>query len=136
MKQSIKPNIWGPHGWKFMHYVSLGYPDNPSQQDKNNYKRFYYSLKDVLPCDKCATNYETNITEYPIDNHLDSRESLIKWVVDIHNKVNVETGKNELSYEDATELYRKGDAAQMIEYCFRIIVLIIVLVFIYYLSLK
>ena len=42
MKDSIKPNIWGPHGWKFLHYVSLGYPENPTPEDKINYKNFYY----------------------------------------------------------------------------------------------
>ena len=41
MKNSIKPSIWGPHGWKFLHYVSLGYPDSPSYEDKSNYKQFY-----------------------------------------------------------------------------------------------
>ena len=40
-KSSIKPSIWGPHGWKFMHYVSLGYPSNPTEEDKKNYKTFY-----------------------------------------------------------------------------------------------
>ena len=45
MKNSIKPNIWGPFGWKFMHYVSFGYPDKPTTQDKQNYKNFYYHAK-------------------------------------------------------------------------------------------
>jgi len=40
MKHSIKPNIWGPHGWKFMHYVSLGYPVNPTESEKQNYKNY------------------------------------------------------------------------------------------------
>ena len=30
MTNSLKPKIWGPHGWKFLHYVSLGYPEKPS----------------------------------------------------------------------------------------------------------
>ena len=33
MSQSIQPNYWGPHGWKFIHYVALGYPENPDLQD-------------------------------------------------------------------------------------------------------
>ena len=56
-KLSIKPIIWGPHGWKFMHYVSLGYPNNPSEEDKKNYKTFYTSLQHILHCAKCAHNY-------------------------------------------------------------------------------
>ena len=68
-KNSLKPKIWGPHGWKFMHFVSLGYPDNPTDQDKQNYKNFYYSLQHILPCEKCAQNYKHNLAKYPIDNH-------------------------------------------------------------------
>ena len=50
MTNSIQPKLWGPHGWKFMHYISLGYPINPTSKDKINYKNFYYSLQDILPC--------------------------------------------------------------------------------------
>ena len=57
MTNSLQPQIWGPHGWKFIHYVSLGYPENPTINDKNFYKNFYYSLQDVLPCEKCRINY-------------------------------------------------------------------------------
>ena len=60
-QRPITPNLWGPHGWKFMHYISLGYPINPTSEDKINYKNFYYSLQDILPCDKCAINYQKNI---------------------------------------------------------------------------
>ena len=44
----IKPEFWGPPGWKFMHYISLGYPIHPSENDKLNYKNFYYSLQYIL----------------------------------------------------------------------------------------
>ena len=31
------PDKWGPHGWKFIHYVTLGYPHKPSKSDKLKY---------------------------------------------------------------------------------------------------
>ena len=77
MKNSLKPTIWGPHGWKFLHYVSLGYPEKPTMNDKNNYKNFYYSLQYILPCEKCTQNYQKNISEYPIDNHLSNKDSTL-----------------------------------------------------------
>lgn len=135
MKNSIKPKIWGPHGWKFMHYVSLGYPDKPSESDKMNYKQFYYSLQNILPCEKCAQNYMKNITENPIDNHLANRDSLVKWVIDIHNQVNKELGKKEYDYNEASQLYVTEDKP-ILDYCFKIVVLIIILYFLYYLLKK
>lgn len=129
-KQAIKPSIWGPHGWKFMHYVSLGYPNNPTENDKLNYKTFYTSLQHILPCAKCANNYSHNLIKYPIDNHLGSRDTLIRWVIDIHNQVNNETNKKEYNYEEALDLYMK-DYSNYGNYCFKLIVLIIILYFLY-----
>tara|TARA_B100001287_G_C22678536_1_gene529034 strand:+ start:2164 stop:2571 length:408 start_codon:yes stop_codon:yes gene_type:complete len=130
MKNSIKPKIWGPHGWKFLHYVSLGYPNKPTDKDKIYYKNFYYSLQNVLPCEKCAQNYKKNIIEYPIDNHLQNRDSLVKWVIDIHNKVNYELGKPQLDYEEAISLYL-NEESKMLDYCFKAVILIIILIFLY-----
>ena len=130
MKNSIKPKIWGPHGWKFLHYVSLGYPDKPTDKDKIYYKNFFYSLQNVLPCEKCAQNYKKNIIEYPIDNHLQNRDSLVKWVIDIHNKVNYELGKPQLDYEEAISIYL-NEESKMLDYCFKAVILIIILIFLY-----
>ena len=128
--KTIGPNVWGPHGWKFMHYVSLGYPQEPTENDKRNYKEFYSNLKNVLPCKTCAMNYERNLTELPIDNALQSRDSLVKWVIDIHNKVNKETNKRELGYDEAIQLYLTEEQP-VLEYCFKILVLLIILYFLY-----
>ena len=136
-KQSIKPNIWGHHGWKFLHYVSLGYPSNPTESDKQNYKTFYTSLQHILPCAKCAYNYSHNLKKYPIDNHLSSRDTLIRWVIDIHNKVNSETGKKEYTYEEALSLYTNGDDTKVFgDYLFKLAVLVIILYFLYQLLKK
>lgn len=136
-KISIKPSIWGPHGWKFMHYVSLGYPNNPSEEDKRKYKSFYTSLQHILPCAKCSHNYSHNLIKYPIDNHLSSRDSLVRWVIDIHNQVNNETGKKEYTYEEALSLYTDGDDTKVFgDYLFKIAVLIIILYFLYQLLKK
>ena len=132
MTNSLDPNIWGPHAWKFMHFVSLGYPENPTQNNKHLYKNFYYSLKDILPCEKCRNNYTKNITENPIDQHLENKDSLIKWVIDIHNKVNLELNKPTLEYQEATELYLNATKEQpILDYCFKITILLIILYFLY-----
>ena len=137
MTNSLQPLIWGPHGWKFIHYVSLGYPENPTINDKNFYKNFYYSLQDVLPCEKCRINYKKNIMEHPIDPHLENKDSLVKWVIDIHNKVNEELNKPKLEYQEAIDLYLNATEDQpILDYCFKIIVLLIILYFLYILLKK
>ena len=105
MKNNILPNVWGPHGWKFIHYVALGYPDEPTDADKRSYKKFYESLRDILPCQSCADHYRDTIHMYPVDGHLSSREELLRWSFDIHNTVNKRIGKPTLTYEKAIRLY-------------------------------
>ena len=128
--KTIGPNIWGPHGWNFLHYVSLGYPQEPTENDKRYYKDFYTSLQNVLPCATCQGNYKKNLSELPIDNALQSRDSLVKWVIDVHNKVNKETNKRELGYDEAIQLYLTEEQP-VLEYCFKILVLLVILYFLY-----
>ena len=47
--QIMTPDVWGPHGWKFIHYITLGYPEYHKQMQKDKYKAFILLLKDVLP---------------------------------------------------------------------------------------
>ena len=95
--------VWGPHGWKFIHYVTLSYPiDNPSDEIKNNYKNFFTILQYVLPCKICANHYANNLISMPLtDDVLSSRENLVKWGIDIHNIVNASKNKPIMSYSDA-----------------------------------
>ena len=43
--------------------------------------------------------------KYPVSPYLDNRESFIRWVVFIHNKVNYMLGKEEISFSAALENY-------------------------------
>ena len=87
------PKIWGPKAWFLIHALALNYPKNPNFKEKQEYSNFFKSLKYVLPCLACAKHYEENIKKYPIDNYLDTTESLFNWTVDLHNMVNYQTGK-------------------------------------------
>ena len=101
----MDPEIWGPHGWYFLHSITLAYPDNPTNDDKMYHKNFFESLKNILPCEKCRNHYDQTLTTYPIEKHLENKESLFKWLVDVHNRVNIDNGKREYSYDEVTKLY-------------------------------
>lgn len=88
------PNIWGPHGWKFIHFVAMAYPRYPTEQQKIQYKSFFLSLANVIPCTLCANNYKEHIEQYPLtDKVLQNNESLVEWTILMHNLVNKENGK-------------------------------------------
>ena len=95
----LMTKVWGPPGWVFLHCVSFGYPTDPTSFDKLkgqaigttviNYRNFFQSLGFIFPCVYCRNSYQDFIKELPLtDDVLSSRDSLVKWLWDIHNKVN------------------------------------------------
>lgn len=100
-----KPLAWGPSMWKTIHYIALAYPEKPTQEEKQDYKNFFLNLYKVIPCYGCAVNYQKNMEILPIDNHLDNNLTLFKWTFLMHNMVNVETGKPEIAFDDAIDIY-------------------------------
>lgn len=103
----MEPKVWGKYLWTSIHIIALGYPDNPTPDDKQNYKHFYVNLWKVIPCFKCGQNYQRHLDELPIDNSLTNNMSLFKWTVDLHNIVNKELGKRQWTQEEALEKFRK-----------------------------
>jgi Erv1 / Alr family len=95
----VSPKHWGREGWRFIHWVALTYPNNPSDKDKQNYLKFFESLQDVLPCGICADHFRENMEKIPI--RMDSNRELFNWTVDMHNIVNVQTNKKILTYNQA-----------------------------------
>jgi hypothetical protein len=103
----MKPRVWGPYIWTSVHLVALGYPDKPTAVDKLNYKMFFSTLGNVLPCSKCTKNYNRHFAELPIDRFLDTRESLFNWTVQLHNIVNAENGLPIWSEKQAMSYYTR-----------------------------
>lgn len=103
----MKPEIWGSHLWFILHLISFEYPVNPTEFDKRVYHDFYTSLKDVIPCEMCKKHYRDHITKYPLTPHLDNRDTLVKWVIQVHNFVNMSLGKPIYNIQQVMETYSK-----------------------------
>jgi FAD-linked sulfhydryl oxidase len=102
----MPPQIWGPIFWSTLHIASLAYSDNPTERQKANMKAFYTSMIDVLPCPICRNHYEQNLEEMPLDEALTSRNGIISWVFAMHNRVNVQLGKREITFPEFVESMR------------------------------
>ena len=102
--KNIKPDIWGPPLWKFLHYLSMAYPANPTDKDKEKMLNFLQSLQEILPCEKCRISFNKHLDELNMDD-LKSDETFVKWLFNVHNKVNTSNNKPELSYEDFIKMY-------------------------------
>ena len=101
----MNPKFWGPHGWYFLHSITMHYPKNPSEQEKQIYFNFFKSLENVLPCEKCAYHCSKNLEKLPLEPALESRDTSVRWLISVHNEVNKETGKREYTYEEVIDEY-------------------------------
>ena len=99
----MDPEIWGPNAWLFLHTITFNYPKNPTIIDRNNYYDFFNSLQNVLPCEKCQEHYKLNLQKFPIQ--LQSRRHLVQWLINMHNAVNIQNGKEVWTYDGVYEKY-------------------------------
>lgn len=97
----LDPKIWGPHFWFVLHTMALTYPLNPNETSKKKYYDFIQNLPLFLPIAEIGNNFSLFLDRYPVTPYLDSRESFIKWMHFIHNKINLANNVPEMSFEDA-----------------------------------
>ena len=97
--------IWGPSAWLFLHTITFNYPENPTQQEKDSHYQFFTNIENVLPCETCREHYKKNVEIYPIQ--LDSRDTFIRWLITIHNQVNIMNGAPTWTYDEVYDLYKR-----------------------------
>ena len=101
--------IWGPGLWIAFHSMTFGYPLNPTNEDKKNYRDYFINIGYVLPCIYCRNSYiefinsgDTKLT----DEVFQSRDNLTYWGYLLHervnNKLNVSYG---VSYPEIVNRY-------------------------------
>ena len=101
----MDPNIWGPPLWREMHLKSFSYPNFPRLEDKSRISRYFNNIIHRLPCEKCKIHYETELYVNPVEFNVDSREEISRWLVNLHNNVNIRLGKPVVSYTKAVKMY-------------------------------
>ena len=89
------PKIWGPPLWDILHYITFRYDE--TKDEKIYHELFTKHLPNLMPCKSCRDHYKQHIKKLPI--RLESRNSLSRWLVHIHNKVNKQLKKKEMPYE-------------------------------------
>jgi len=102
----MDPHIWGPGAWTLLHSVTFNYPEKPTQQDKNEFSDFFYALANVLPCSVCQDHLKKHLNNLPIKFYLESKETLTKWLFEIHNLVNQDTKKKTITYKQFKQIYK------------------------------
>jgi hypothetical protein len=105
--------FWGPSGWKLLHLITFDYKFSPENAIK--YAQFFESLPYILPCKFCRASLTDYYRKYPflVNDKLDNKLDLKKWMYNIHNCVNDKLRKQGLNptpdpkFSDVKEFYEK-----------------------------
>jgi len=100
------PEIWGPNYWFFLHTVAESYPLNPNSVTKRKYYDLIQNMPLFIPNHDIGDKFSQMLDNYPVQPYLANRESFVRWVHFIHNKINYMLGKKELSLAEALDKYR------------------------------
>jgi hypothetical protein len=101
----IDPEVWGKHYWFFLHTTAYYYPKNPSSVTKRKYYDLIQNIPLFIPNPEMGDYFAYLINMYPISPYLDNRDSFIRWVWFIHNKINKKIGKPEISLYNYLDAY-------------------------------
>jgi hypothetical protein len=109
------PAVWGPHFWFFLQTIAMTYPLRPNEAAKKKYYDLITNFPLFIPDSQLGNRFSSLLDQFPVTPYLDSRESFMRWVNFIHNRVNVRLGKPEVGFELGVQLY-KQQYAPRVEY--------------------
>lgn len=115
----LDPKVWGPHYWFFLHTLAMTYPHHPNTITKKKYYELIQNLPLFLPVEEISGEFSKLIDKYPVTPYLDNRDSLVRWMHFIHNKINVKLEKPEISLNEFFVKYYnnyKSKNDELIEY--------------------
>ena len=105
----MKPEKWGPYIWYLMHIIAYHIPDNEYFiKYKSHYIKFYEILKKIIPCPICRSHYNKMLMKNDLKN-CDTKEKLINWTINKHNKVNKRLKKKTYSKNEIDIYYKNID---------------------------
>lgn len=103
-----KSQYWGPHYWFFLHTITEIYPKYPNDVTKKKYYDLISNMPLFIPEEKMGNSFARLLDKYPVTPYLDNRDSFRKWMHFIHNKINEQINKKEISYATARKIYMEN----------------------------
>jgi hypothetical protein len=94
------PAVWGPIFWTTMHIITIGYSSFPREEEKAAAINFFESLQYVIPCPICKEHYKANLKEFPVRDAVGDKQTLIRWLFNMHNTINQQLNKPKITWHE------------------------------------
>ena len=87
--------------WYQLHMLTTIYPENPSNDDKDEIRKLIKAMKDNgIPCNICRQHFIVYTQMNPGDFHLSTKTKLVDYIFDLHNDVNKRSGKGKFTKKE------------------------------------
>lgn len=110
----IQPAVFGPYIWAAIHLICLGAPKEIDANLQQKYKAFFELLPSVLPCRNCGKHLAENLQKLPIDSSLNTSYDLFIWSVKLHNLVNSQLNKKQITEDEARKFWSSAPKCTLI----------------------
>ena len=101
----LDPEIWMPHFEFIMQTISVLYPQHPNDVTKKKYYDTIQNIPLFIPQKPLGNEFAKMLDKYPVTPYLESRESFMKWVHFIINKIRVKMEWEQSDFFDSLEKY-------------------------------
>ncbi|OCB85790.1 hypothetical protein A7U60_g7142 [Sanghuangporus baumii] len=92
--------------WKLLHTMTLRFPENPTEDERNALESYFHLLSRLYPCGECAAEFQKLLQKYPPQTS--SRRAAALWLCHLHNQVNKRLKKDEFDCAHLDETYDCG----------------------------
>ena len=101
----LDPEVWFPHLEFTLQTMSILYPQYPNDVTKKKYYDTIQNLPVFLPEYPMGKEFIKMLDKYPVTPYLSSRESFMKWVHFIMNKIKIKMEWEQDDFFDSLEKY-------------------------------
>ena len=101
----LDPEIWLPHFEFTLQTISILYPQHPNDVTKKKYYDIIQNFPLFIPQSPIGNNFAKMLDKYPVTPYLESRESFMKWIHFIINKIRAEMDWEQSDFFDSLEKY-------------------------------
>ena len=104
----IHSKVWGQYLWRTLHTITYTFDPKMPTTLREKYVKFFHVLKDFIPCPICRAHYTKRCESNPPEKNMKSTDTIVGWLNNLHNEINVGLGKPNIPKKYADSYYVKN----------------------------
>lgn len=98
---------WGPGTWNTMHCFAHSAPQELNQEEQERFRHLLLLIAEHLPCPSCRRHFRAYLETHLNEGVLASRQTLVSFLNDAHNSVNLRLGKRVYTLDEHYRAYAR-----------------------------